>query len=151
MSYPVLHPRLRSGAEQSGPALQQSRSSAQLVKQGCPANGGYTYGVELCLFSGRAVAVLTVTLYCRTQSFSLAMVCFANTRGPLSPSSRPFLLLSSCGSLHAHMSAYTFPWVLPSRILTTSCPRMGRNLKPCPLPPEQTSTFLLLLLTLPGR
>lgn len=77
-----------------------------------------------------------------TQSSCPAIFCLTRTRGPPSPSSRPFLSIPfTSAALHLHISAYTFPSVLPSMILTTSRPRIGRNLKPWPLPPEQTKMF----------
>ena len=77
------------------------------------------------------------------QSLGPAILCLLNTLGPSSPSSSPFLFPPSATFLfHLHNPRNTVS--LPSKILTTSRPKIGKNLNPCPLPPEQTKMPLRL-------
>lgn len=82
------------------------------------------------------------------QSASSAMSNLAKTLGPSSPSSSPFrrpaddlaIFFPPLSALHLQRSRYIPSSSGRSMIFTTSRPSMGKNLKPWPEPPEQTTT-----------
>ena len=94
---------------------------------------------QLIVSAGRMMNHYQALYPAKSQSSRVAILCFDSTRGPLSPSSIPFLFAELL-LLQRHNLLNTVFSSGFSRILTTSLPRIGRNLKPCPLPPEQIAT-----------